>query len=221
MMSYRDDRDAEQARIAALELELAATKKKLAEVEGRRDQALVLASNTALERSGSDKSPSKFWFGAPFELALAKDFTGSFPADRFEDVIERIRTITRDPGRSEVLKSSLTWSASTGAKSTGPFTVITVSIRDGVTKILATDRLSQLAGALYGGIGGGVGGGGVSAPIFATIAVPVLAPVFFLGWFGGVYWGTRAIYKRAARRRAEALQRVFDAVCEEVARGIP
>ena len=61
----------------------------------------------------------------------------------------------------------------------------------------------------------------MSAPILATMAVPVLAPVFFLTWFGGVYWGTRAIYKRAARRRAQALQRVFDAVCEEVARGIP
>lgn len=220
-MSYRDDRDAEQARIAALEFELAATKRKLAELEGHREQALVLASNTAIERTGTSKSPSRFWFGAPFELALAKDFTGAFPTERFEDVIDRIRTISRDSGRSEILRSSLTWSASTGPKSTGPFTVITVSVRDGVTKVLATDRLSQLAGALYGGIGGGVGGGGISAPILATFAVPVLAPVFFVGWFGGVYWATRALYKRAARRRAEGLQRLFDAVCEEVARGIP
>jgi hypothetical protein len=220
-VSYRDDRDAEQARIAALENELAVTKRKLAEVEGRREQALVLASNTALERSGTDKSPSQFWFGAPFDLELAKEFSGAFPTDRFEDVIERIRSVTRDSGRSELLKSSLTWSASAGPKTTGPFTVVTVSVRDGMTRVLVTDRLSQLAGALYGGLGGGIGGGGLMAPIGATIAVPVLAPLFFLGWFGGVYWGTRAIYKRAARRRAKELQRLFDAVCEEVARGIP
>ena len=42
-MSYRDDRDADQARIAALEKELEATRGKLAHVEGRQSQALVLA----------------------------------------------------------------------------------------------------------------------------------------------------------------------------------
>src|SRR5687768_3693805 len=154
-MTYRDDRDADRARITALEAELAVAKQKLAEVEGRRDQALVVATNTALQRSASGKSSAKFWFGAPFEIAFSKEFTGSFPADRFEDVIERIRTITRDSGRSELLKSSVTWSASAGPKSTGPFTVVTVSVRDGMTRVLATDRLSQLAGALYGGVGGG------------------------------------------------------------------
>ena len=219
-MTYRDDRDADRARITALEAELAATKQKLAEVEGRRDQALVVATNTALQRSASGTSSAKFWFGAPFDIAFSKEFTGSFQVDRFEDVIERIRTITRDSGRSELLKTSLTWSASAGPKSTGPFTVVTVSVRDGVTRVLATDLLSQLAGALYGGVGGGVGGGAIIAPILASAAAPVLAPVFFIGWFGGVYWGTRALYKRIARKRAEQLQQLFDAVCEEVARGI-
>jgi hypothetical protein len=219
-MSYRDDRDADRARIAALEAELAASQQKVAELEGRRQQALVLASQGALARSASGKSPSQFWFGAPLELSLAKELPGSFPVDKFEDVIETIRMHTRESGRSEVLKMSVTWSASSGPKSTGPFTVVTVSVRDGVTRILATDKLGQLAGALYGGLGGGVGGGAVMAPIAATIAVPVLAPLFFIGWFGGVYWGTRAIFKRVARRRAEQLQQLFDAVCAEVARGI-
>jgi len=220
-MSYRNDRDADEARIASLEGELAETKRRLAEVEGRHDQALVLASKTALERSGSGRSASQRWFGAPLELALAKELAGVFPTDKFEDVIERIRMVTGDHGRSEILKSSLTWSATAMEKGIGPFTTITISTRGGVTKVLATDRLSQLAGALYGGLGGGVGGGGAAAPIFATMAVPVLAPVFFLAWFGGIYWGTRAIFKRAARGRARRLQRLFDAVCEEVARGIP
>ena len=223
-MTYRDDRDADRARITALEAELATAKRKLAEVEGRREQALVIATNTALERSASGPankmSAAQFWFGAPFDIAFSMEFTGRFQVDRFEDVIERIRTITRDSGRSELLKSSLTWSASAGPKTTGPFTVITVSVRDGVTRVLATDRLSQLAGALYGGVGGGVGGGAIMAPIFASAAVPVLAPVFFIGWFGGVFLGTRALYKRIARKRAAQLQQLFDAVCEEVARGI-
>src|SRR5690242_2055572 len=122
-MSYRNDRDADEARIAALEIELAATKKKLAEVESRREQALVLASNTALARTGERKSSAQFWFGAPYEISFAKEFTGSFPVDKFEDLIERIRTLTRDNGRSELLKSSLTWSTTSQEKGVGPFTV--------------------------------------------------------------------------------------------------
>jgi hypothetical protein len=219
-MSYRDDRDADRARITALEAELAAERQKVAELEGRRSQALVLASQGALAVDGRSKSASKFWLGTPLELSLSKELAGSFPVDKFEDIIETIRLHTREAGRSELLKTSLTWSASAGPKSTGPFTVITVSVRDGVTRILATDKLGQLAGALYGGLGGGVGGGAIFGPIMASVAVPVLAPLFFAGWFGGVYWGTRAIYTRVARRRAEQLQQLFDVVCTEVARTI-
>jgi hypothetical protein len=221
VVSYRDDREADQARISALQNELTLARDRIAELEGRREQALVLASRGALERAGTGRSAAQTWFGAPFELALTRELPGSFPADHFEDVIERIRTVTRDAGRSELLKSSLTWSANANPKGAGPFTVITVSVRDGKTRITATDRLSQLAGALFGGIGGGVGGGAIIAPILATAAMPALGPVFFLGWFGSVYAGTRMLFKRIARRRAEQLQQVFEAVCEEIARGIP
>lgn len=219
-MSYRDDRDADQARILSLEAELKDAKQRVAELEGRRETALVRAEEGALARSASGKSASKFWLGTPLELALSKEFDGTFPVDRFEDIIERIRSLTRDAGRSELLKTSMTWSASAGPKTTGPFTTVTVSVRDGVTRVVVTDRLSALAAALYGGIGGGVGGGAIMLPILATAAVPVLAPVFFVGWLGGVFGGTRLIYKRVARRRAEQMQQLFEAVCEEVARSI-
>jgi hypothetical protein len=48
--------------------------------------------------------------------------------------------------------------------------------------------------------------------------VPVLAPVILLGWLGGVFVGTRAIYLRLARRRAEELQQVFDALAGDIER---
>jgi hypothetical protein len=214
-MTYRDDRDADQARIAALEQELAETRDKLALVEGRQSQALVLATQGALVPGG--RGGAARWFG-PGTLQLAHRFDGAFPTERFEDLIERIREITRDPGRTELLKSSLTWFASRGEKSTGPFRVVTVTIRDGVTTLTVTDRLAGLAGAIYGGVGGGVGGGGISLPIMASVAVPVLAPVFLLGWLGGIFLGTRAIYRRAAQRRAVALQQLFDALVSDIAR---
>ncbi|HEU0032363.1 MAG TPA: hypothetical protein VFQ53_17145 [Kofleriaceae bacterium] len=216
-MTYRDDRDADQARIAALEADLAAANQRIAELEGRREQALVLASGGNALTAPAPGTAAKRWFGAPLQLELTRRFGGTFPTDRFEDLIERIRAIVRDPGRSELLRSSLTWSATPGEKSIGPFLVVTVSVKDGATTLTVTDRLGQAAGAIYGGIGGGVGGGAIVAPIFASIAVPVLAPVFVLGWLGGVYAGARAIFKRVARRRAERLQVLFDALAEEIA----
>jgi hypothetical protein len=214
-MTYRDDREADQARIAALENELAQTREKLAVVEGRQSQALVLASQGALMRGGADGAITK-WFGAPGSLQLSRRFEGRFPVDRFEELIERIREVTRDPGRSELLKSSLTWFASRSEKSIGPFRVVTVTVRDGVTTLTVTDRLGTLAGAIYGGVGGGLGGGGLGFPIMASIAVPVLAPVFILGWLGGVFLGSREIYKRAARRRAVQLQQLFDVLVTDI-----
>jgi len=93
-------------------------------------------------------------------------------------------------------------------------------VRDGATTLTVTDRLAGLAGAVYGGVGGGVGGGGLSLPIMAAAAVPVLAPVFILGWLGGVFLGAREIYLRAARRRAVALQQLFDALVDDIERAL-
>lgn len=217
-MSYRDDRDADQARIAALEQELAQAREQLAALEGRQSQALVLATKGALV-PGAGAGTAARWFG-PGSLQLARRFDGAFPAERFEELIERIRELSRDPGRSELLKSSLTWFGSRGEKSAGPSRVVTVSVRDGVTTLTVSDRLGALAGAIYGGVGGGVGGGGLSLPIVAATAMPYLAPVFVLGWLGGVFLGTRAIYRRAARRRAIELQRLFDALVADIERGL-
>jgi uncharacterized membrane protein len=93
---------------------------------------------------------------------------------------------------------------------------VTVSSRDGRTSLLVTDTLGQLAGALYGGVGGGLGGGALMIPIMAVVSVPVLIPVAVAAWLGGVFAGTRTIFKRAARRRAAALERLFAVLVTEI-----
>lgn len=211
-MTYRDDRDADQARIQALEGELAVAKQRIAELEGKREQALVLASETA------PSVAAKRWFGAPLNLELERTFEGAFPAERFEELVEEIRELTRDRGRTELMKSSVAWWSSASERSVGPFTCVTLTVKDGKTILRVTDKLGQLAGALFGGLGGGLGGGGLAAPIFATIAVPFLAPVFFGAWLGGTYGLARTIYKRSAKKRAQQLQQLFAAVEGAVAR---
>ena len=229
-MSYRDDRDADQARIAALEADLARAEAKIAELEGRRAVALVPAGGGALARATPGPSAAARWMGAPLRLELRREFAHAFPADQFERLIERIRAVTGEPGRSELLRSSLTWSATSSDRGTGPFITVMVMVRPpapgadpgtGRTTLTVSDRLGQLAGAVFGGVGGGIGGGALVGPIAAAVAVPVLAPVFVLGWLGGVYGLTRGLYRRAARRRAEAVQRLFDALVEELAPAPP
>lgn len=218
-MSYRDDRDADRARIEALEAELQAAHRKIDELEGRRTQALTIASGGALvAASGGARAP---WYGAPMRLERAHTFPGEFPRDDLESLIDLIRGITREPGRAELLKSSITWSAGTNPRATGPFTVVTVSVKDGRTSLLVSDSLGQLAGGLYGGLGGGLGGGAIMVPIVAFLSMPALIPVAVGTWLGGVFLGTRAIFKRAARRRAEALERLFSALCAEIGARIP
>lgn len=220
-MTYRDDRDADRARIASLEAELAAANKRVSELEHQESTALVRAEDGAIALT-SKPGAAKKWLGAPLELELVRVLDGEFPSDKFEDLIDPIREIVRDAGRTEILKSSMTWSAATGPKSTGPFLVATISVRDGRTKITVTDKLGQVAGAVHGGIGGGLGGGGIILPIaIANTLFPPLIPVALALWLGPIYLGTRAIFKRVAKRRATQLQRLFDMLVSEVERGIP
>lgn len=211
-MTYRDDRDADQARIEALQGELVVANKRIAELEGKNEQALVLATQN------TPTTAAKRWFGAPLELEFERTFDGAFPAAKFEDLVEDIRELTRDRGRTELMKSSVAWWSSATERGIGPFLCVTLTVKDGRTILRVTDKLGQLAGAMYGGLWGGIGGGGLVAPVFATMAVPFLAPVFFGAWLGGTYALSRAIYKRSAKKRAQKLQQLFAAVERAVAR---
>lgn len=219
---YRDDRDADQARIAALEAELASAKNRIVDLEGKRSQALVLASRGALAASGKPRSPAAKWLGAPLRLELVRTWEQAFPVDRFEELIDPIRDQTRDNGRIELLKSSLTWTSSSAERGAGPFLTVRVTVRGTTTKLEVTDRLGQLAGVTYGAIGGGVGGGTIALPIFGALAIsPVLIPVFVVGWVGGWLAGMRKVFKHGAQRRAETLQKLFE-ICErEIATRLP
>lgn len=215
-MTYRDNRDADRARIEALEQELAKANAKVDELEGKRSQALVLAGSSGLSPTGKATSASAKWAGAPFRLELTHAWDKEYPLDRLEDLIDVIREVTRDNGRVEMLRTSMTWTSSSPEKGTGPYITIRISVKNGVTRLEAGDRLGPLAGVIYGAIGGGVGGGAIALPIFASVAVPVLAPVIAIGWFGGFYAGLRTLFKSRARKRAEKLQQVFDRVRAEI-----
>jgi len=219
-MSYRDDRDADQARIVALEAELTAAKRRIDELEGNRSQALVLASSGALAPGGKPATRAAKWLGGPTRLELSRVFPGAYPTEKFEDLVDVIREVAGDRGRTELMRTSMTWWASSTERGTGPFTMITVAIKDGSTTLTATDRLGQLAGAYYGGIGGGVVGGALAVPIGVTLLVPIPGPGGFAALLGGGYSLVRSLFKRGAPKPAKRLQMVFDRVAAEIANTI-
>jgi hypothetical protein len=212
-VTYRDDREADQERITALESELAHARDKIANLEGRREQALVLAGSRALAQQPRRAK----WLGAPMRLELTREFDGEFPPARFEDLLPTIRSVGGQRGRTELLRSSFSWEATQAQRGVMPTTTLTIAVKDGKTTLVVADHLGQLAGGIYGGVGGGVGGGAMIVPLaLSHFFIPALVPVFVLGWLGGVFAGTRAIFKRAARRRAERVQQLFDAVAAEI-----
>jgi len=216
-VTYRDDRDADQARITALETELRQAKDRIDELEGTRSQALVVQRGGGLALA-TPTTGAKI-FGGPRQLRLFRRFDKPLGRDHFERLIERIRDLTGTMGRTELLTSSLMWTRSMES-SAGPSQTVTVIVRDGATTLQVTDRLGGLAGALYGGLGGGLGGGGLAIPIMLTTVSPILAPVFFGAWFGGVFGLARTLFKRGVRGRAIQLQALFDAMVGEIERAL-
>jgi hypothetical protein len=217
-MSYRDDRDADQARIAALETELAAERAKVAELEGRRSTALVLATKGALTPVGRPGAAQR-WLGAPSKLALERQFEGAYPADKLENLVETIRSVSRDHGRFELMRSSLTW-WSVAAPRLGMGTCVTIRVEGGATTLAVTDRTFS-GGAVLVGLGGTIIGGLALPLLIVSSLIPLVVPAIMLGWLGSVYVGTRTLHKRAARTRAEILQQLFDALAREIEAALP
>jgi hypothetical protein len=215
-VTYRDDRDADRARIEALEQELAQTKRELADERGESTALVPVSENALAVAEGNDER----WYGPPTKLDLARSFEGEFPKDRYEELVAHIRRIMATRGHAEVLTTSMTWWAAGGQHQNITVAEITVTSRNGRTDLAVHLNLRPLAGATYGGVLGALGGGGFPFTIAIPIAVgaPWLAPVVAVGWLGSVFAGARALYKRRGRRSARQANNVFEALSAEIAK---
>jgi hypothetical protein len=214
-MTYRDDRDADQARIDALEAELRVARERIDELEGNRSLVLLRGNELAIATTRGAKL-----FGGPRELKLVRTFDKPLGREHFETLIVRCRDVSGTMGRSEQLSTSMMWTSNVGNQGKRPNQTVTVVVRDGATTLQADDQLGALAGAIYGGVGGGFGGGAVGLPIALSVAAPMLAPVILGAWFAGVFGLARSLYKRGVRRRAIQLQALFDALATDIERAL-
>ncbi len=214
-MSYRDDRDADLARIDALEGELAAAKRKIAALES--PHALVRTEPAALTTTGRPPGAVARWFGAPLIRDLVRRFEGAYPVDKLEDLLALIRQLSPDRGTAELLRSSLTWLPSR-LGSTRAGLAVSVVINDGATTLTVRDNRRQFAGGIYGGIGGGCSSLVAGAGVIAGFVNPLLIPVAVVGALGGLLVGTRAVYNKMVSRQTRTAVAVFDALSAEIAK---
>jgi hypothetical protein len=218
------DRDAlrsdDRARLAELEDELEASAAIIKKLEHQRDvpeSKAGTAGGRALKRAGFDPSSSKA-LGAPALLRLTRRFDGMFPRNQFEQLVERIRELTHEPGMVEIADDGIVWGSSGERHPSQQHLLVRVTVNadDGSTILVATDRLGALVGRLFGAFGTIFGAGGLTAPVAASIAFPWFTPVFVFGWLGGVFGTTRLIFRRLAASRAKQLQEIFGALVLEI-----
>jgi hypothetical protein len=216
-MARRD----EQARLAELEDEIEAAEQVIAAIETKRDEPVSKARTArrrALEHTNYDPGEFGRFIGGPSLLELVHCFDGRFPRERFEQIVERLRELTHEPGIVEIRDHAVVWATNPERHPGQPHLVVRVTVAaDGThTNLVATDRLGALIGRVFGAFGTIIGAGGLTGPVAASIAFPWFTPVFVLGWLGSVLGATRVAYRRLAAGRAEQLERIFGALVLEI-----
>ncbi|HMI57176.1 MAG TPA: hypothetical protein VK511_03960, partial [Gemmatimonadaceae bacterium] len=93
-------------------------------------------------------------FAAPFRLREEADIEGEIAPTDYELIVESIRETLHDEGAVSSFGRTLTWSSRIESRK-GRNVSVTLSPRNGRTRIRIDERLGQLAGGLYGGIVGG------------------------------------------------------------------
>lgn len=217
---FRNDRDADHARIAALEAQLAESNARVEQLEAHRSHALVLATPATLAASTKRSVPERL-AGAPLTLELRRTFAGALSADHFETLVDRIRALTGERGRTEMLRASFTWT-SVPERRRDAKTTVTLTVRDGSTELVVDERLTRVANGTFGPIVGGTSGIGFVLGTVVGFAInPVIGIASAAAFYGSTYTGARALYRRTAKKRAEKLQQLFDALGDEVDRALP
>jgi hypothetical protein len=168
--------------------------------------------------AGRDPGWSSRFLGADPTVALETTVPGEMAEEDFERVIGVIRHHAPEHGQPSLLGRSLTWRSESSDQSRT--LQVTVTARDGATRIRVEERLQKLAGGIFGGGLGGFGGGlgfGVGLPVGLEVLGSVAAAVAFpVGVIGLTWLGARAVFRRVVRTRRKAVAALMEGVVQEV-----
>ncbi len=157
------------------------------------------------------------FLGAPTLIRVDKTLDYEVPTSTYEDLVSEIRLTLGSVGQVGTLGKSLTWSTAHSAPGVERAIMITVSPRNGSTRIRIEERIGQLAGGLFGGIVGGGGGGGMGAVLGISLGAlqsGTAAVVGAIGWVSGAYFLARGIFARTAKKRRIQLEELTEHLAE-------
>jgi len=174
--------------------------------------------------AGLETSPVNRVIGGPTRLFFEREIEGELPDAEFPTLVEEIRRMLSDVGQVNQLGHSFSWISTRGSGRTRDLE-ISVSVRQGKTRIRARENLNVLIGATFGAIGGGMGGGGMG-PIMGTLfgglhLAGALAFVVVPAWLGVTYLTARTVYRRSVKRRIASIGPLVDRLTELTRELIP
>ncbi len=193
-LAYRDDLEAAQARIAALERENAELK--------QESTALVKAGGTGLAKVGPQNTQRR-WLGGPTKLANEKVIDGEVPEAAFALVVDHARDFFGRPGELSVLPGSVTWNTRTTDSRT---IELRLTVRSGATTLRLSENLSGWAGGVYGVLGSM---GGVAAIVTIASLGPLGVAIVGAGG-GGLLVGARSLFRGIGTKHDGQLQTLVD-----------
>jgi serine/threonine protein kinase len=187
------------------------------------EPAVVRRAAGAVERAAAtpsalEISPHNRVIGGPTRLFIEREVDGELPDSEFPTLVEEIRRMVSDVGQVSQLGHSFSWISSRGNKWRSQALEVSVSVRNGRTRIRAREDLSALIGATFGGIGGGMGGGGMG-PLMGVMggALHLEALAFLImipTWLGITFFTARTVYKRSVARRIAGIGPLVERLTE-------
>jgi hypothetical protein len=167
------------------------------------------AGNEDDDDDATPRSKHSWFIGAPTRIVLEETVAGEPSEEDCEDIIEEISGTLGSTGALERVGKTLVWHLSPGYRGRGRDLSIRIRSRDGKTRILIEERLTNPATGLFVGIGVGAGIGPMGGYIAAMVKLGVVGLVFPILWIPLMLVLARTIYGALSRRRERSLREVM------------
>lgn len=152
--------------------------------------------------------------GTPLTITVERAVPGTLADEDFERAVMDIQRAFSGNGNASMVGRTLMWKSDGMDHETS--LQVTVSSRGAETRILAEERLHNLAAVLHFGVvvGAGTGVGlGVGLGVgIGALASPFFAALFPVGVIGGLYTGVRRLLKKKGIRRRRELEQLVERI---------
>ena len=153
--------------------------------------------------------------GTPLLVRAERVLPGELQEGDYEQIVTEIQMAADVQGDASMVGRTLTWRSATSEHQFRALQV-TVSSRNGETRIQAEERLHGYAGMLFGGVVGG-GGMGVGFGVGMGVGLGALGSGLFAALFpvtliGSLYAAMRRVMKSTGRKRRAELEKLVDRI---------